>query len=182
MRLDSCIKFETYLLAVLQGVARTILTRMMGPAMNNCHAILPPALELSKFWTVDDPTSAHRYLRPSWDTWAPNTGVWLAEAVEKARQDGHQFYPASLDDIRAIPLVDLEIAFETAWTSMCVKVQLSQKDEETRAATAKRNRHAGRKVGVSHLLSSVLVNDSMTDVRLTESQGSRGRSLAGCKA
>lgn len=112
----------------------------------------PDPLPSGDFWTTDDLTSTQRFLRPSWDAWAPNEEAWLPQAIEKIRQDGHNLHMISERDIATITDAEFKLAFESAWTTMRIKRNDTRKGPEHAAKKAKAARVSSRKGAVYFIL------------------------------
>lgn len=97
--------------------------------MPTCHSVPPPPLDNGQFWTTNDVTATDCYLRPSYDSWAPNAEAWLTEVMQKIRIDGICFYEIVPEALTAIPEHELKAAIETCWNSMCMKRNKTEKDD-----------------------------------------------------
>jgi hypothetical protein len=137
-----------------------MLRRMINPVMSS-HDTPPPPLENSAFWTTEDQLDPKRFLRPTWDNWERNAKGWLHEAVQRTREQGHQFCELAKGDIGDVPQVYFENAFHTAWNTLRLKYAAKGQPSDRQEREKYRKKMNSRKYNVSRSLTGILVRSHL---------------------
>ncbi|KIP04678.1 hypothetical protein PHLGIDRAFT_120506 [Phlebiopsis gigantea 11061_1 CR5-6] len=126
-----------------QGLARAVLRKLMQ--FYDYHTRPPHPLPNEQYWTTDNTNDPSRSLRPTWDTWTPNREAWLDDAVKRAKISGHDIHEISREEITGLTTVQIEAAFETAWSSLRVKYHSGNKSQEQEIEKKRGKRRYTRK-------------------------------------